>query len=217
MRLAELEAYLAPLYDAWDARLARELRDRFELDPTRKIRTFSRGQRMKVALLCALAPHPRVLVMDEPFTGMDALVKDDLVRGLLASTSADGCTILLCSHDIAELELLADWVGFLDRGSLRLSEPMDRLREQFTRIDATLPGDSTIASVGALPSEWMSKEAAGRRIGFVLRAESRAVAERIVQSRLGEGAQVESRDASLREIFVALASTRGEPQSAEAA
>jgi ABC-2 type transport system ATP-binding protein len=212
MGLAQLEAYLAPLYETWDAPLARDLRERFALDPARKIRTLSRGERMKAALLCALAPRPKVLIMDEPFTGMDALVKDDLVRGLLTSSGAEGCTILLCSHDIGELELLADWVGFLDRGTVRLSAPMDRVREEFTRVDVALPDDRAI---GALPVEWMSAETAGRRIGFVLRADSREAAERIVRTRLGEAAQFQLRDASLREIFVALASKQ--PAEAEAA
>jgi ABC-2 type transport system ATP-binding protein len=219
MKLAQLEAYLAPLYETWDAQLARELRDRFELDPTRKIRTLSRGERMKAALLCALAPRPKLLVMDEPFTGMDALVKDDLVRGLLASSGAEGWTVLVCSHDIGELELLADWLGFLDHGTVSLSEPMDRAREQFTRIDVTLPSDRALADIGALPAEWMSVETAagGRRIGFALRAESRAAAEHMVRARLGEAARIESREASLREIFVALASTGPAHHPAEAA
>jgi ABC-2 type transport system ATP-binding protein len=217
MKLAQLEAYLAPLYDTWDAQLARELRDRFELDPTRRIRTLSRGERMKAALLCALAPRPKLLVMDEPFTGMDALVKDDLVRGLLASSGTEGWTVLVCSHDIGELELLADWLGFLDHGTLRLSEPMDRTREQFTRIDVTLPGDRALADVGALPAEWMSVETTGRRIGFVLRADSHEAAEQMVRARLGEAAHIESREASLREIFVALASKDVAEHPAEAA
>jgi len=212
MRLAQLEAYLAPLYATWDARLADELRDRFALDPARKIRTLSRGERMKAALLCALAPRPRVLVMDEPFTGMDALVKDDLVRGLLGSSGAEGCTILLCSHDIGELELLADWVGFLDHGTVRLSAPMERVREEFTRVEVALPDD---LAIGAIPPEWMVAESAGRRMGFVLRADSHAAAEQTVRARLGETADIRLRDASLREVFVALASKRGVQQRPE--
>src|SRR5689334_1069458 len=67
MRLEQLEAYLAPLYPTWDKSLANQLRDRFHLDPKRKISAFSRGGQMKAALLCALAPRPKVLLMDEPF------------------------------------------------------------------------------------------------------------------------------------------------------
>jgi ABC-type uncharacterized transport system ATPase subunit len=141
-------------------------------------------------------------------------VKDDLVRGLLASSGAEGCTILLCSHDIGELELLADWFGFMDRGAVRLSAPMDQVREQFVRVDLTLPDDR---SLGAVPAEWMSVETAGRRMGFVVRAESQNAARHMVQTRLGETADVQLREASLREVFVALASHLATQSPAEAA
>ncbi|MGD8321778.1 MAG: ABC transporter ATP-binding protein [Gemmatimonadota bacterium] len=75
MTLEALLRYLAPLYPTWDQALASELQRRFRLHADRKLRTMSRGERMKSALLCALAPRPRLLVMDEPFTGMDALVR----------------------------------------------------------------------------------------------------------------------------------------------
>ncbi len=78
MTLAQLEAYIAPLHAKWDGALAASLRERFALDPARKVGTLSRGEHMKAALLCALAPHPTLLLMDEPFTGMDVMVKDDL-------------------------------------------------------------------------------------------------------------------------------------------
>lgn len=131
MRVRELEAYLAPLYDSWDFALANHLRERFELDPSRRIKHLSRGERMKAALLVALAPRPKLLVMDEPFSGMDVLVKDELVRGLLEAAGSEGWTVLLTSHDISELEMLADWVGVIDHGAMRVSEPMDTLRERF--------------------------------------------------------------------------------------
>jgi ABC-2 type transport system ATP-binding protein len=131
MRLEELEAYLAPLYPTWDPSLAASLRDRFELDPSRKIKTLSRGEHMKAALLCALAPRPRLLLMDEPFTGMDVIVKDELVRGLLETSGSEGWTVLVCSHDLEELNLLADRVGFINAGEMVLSESMDEMRTRF--------------------------------------------------------------------------------------
>ena len=105
MRLEQLEAFCAPLYPTWDMSLASKLRTRFDLDPRARIGAMSRGQRMKAALLCALAPRPKLIVMDEPFTGMDVAVKDELVRGLLDAASLEGATVLLSSHDIAEIEI----------------------------------------------------------------------------------------------------------------
>ena len=68
MTLQQLEEYLAPLYSTWDHALADELRRRFRLNPGRRIKTLSRGEHMKAALLCTLAPRPRLVLMDEPFT-----------------------------------------------------------------------------------------------------------------------------------------------------
>jgi ABC-2 type transport system ATP-binding protein len=131
MKLRELESYLAPLYPKWDASLASTLRARFGLDPEKKIKALSRGDYMKVALLCALAPRPQLLLMDEPFTGMDVMVKDELVQGLLETAGSEEWTIVICSHDLAELEMLADWVGFISAGEMLVSEPMDDLRARF--------------------------------------------------------------------------------------
>ncbi|HEX4469990.1 MAG TPA: ABC transporter ATP-binding protein [Gemmatimonadaceae bacterium] len=200
MRLEELEAYLAPLYPMWDRALANQLRERFNLDPTRKIGAFSRGGQMKAALLCALAPRPRLLLMDEPFTGMDALVKDELVRGLLASAGSEGWTVLLCSHDIGELELLADWVGFLAEGKMRLSEPLDLVYQRFKRVEVTLPSNG--ADVEYLAENWLSVERCNDRLSFL---SSRADVDAELAQRFPPTAEVTVRAATLREIFVALA------------
>ncbi len=202
MRLEQLEAYLAPLYDTWDAQLADHLRERFELDPSQKIRQLSRGEYMKAALLCALAPRPQLLIMDEPFTGMDALVKDELVRGLLESAGSEGWTVLLCSHDIGELELLADWVGFLDRGVMRLSEPMDVLRQCYKHVELTT--DEPLGGV-TIPDSWLSLDHAASRVEFVVAHEGDDVLNRVVAPVLPRATNVTVRPASLRETFVALA------------
>jgi len=204
MRLEQLEAYLAPLYETWDAALARDLRGRFGLDPSRRISTFSRGEQMKAALLCALAPRPRLLLMDEPFTGMDALVKDELVRGLLESAGDEGWTVLLCSHDIGELELLADWVGFLDGGTMRVSEPMDVFRERFKRVDVVL-SDPACPLNGNVPGTWLGVERSGARLSFVLSHPEDGSIERLVSAHLAATSRIDVRGASLREVFVALA------------
>jgi ABC-2 type transport system ATP-binding protein len=131
MSIGALEQYLAPLYPTWDQALADDLRVRFELDRSQKVGTLSKGQYMKTALLCALAPRPRLLVMDEPFTGMDVAVRDELIRGVLLGVGAEGWTVIVSSHDVGELETIADWVGFLDRGVMKFSKPIDELRDEY--------------------------------------------------------------------------------------
>ncbi len=213
MTLRELEAYLAPLYPSWDSGLARELARQFELDAGRRLRTLSRGQRLKAALLCALAPCPRLLFLDEPFTGMDVVTKDEIVRGVLGSANRTGTTILVCSHDLAELEPMADHVGFLEEGRLILSEPLERLYERFARVQVT-----TAEPARPLPSPprgWHRVERAGRRLQFVLeRNGSGTDVAAAVRQAVPGAADVVSEPASLREIFVALV---GGPAPAEEA
>ena len=204
MTLDRLESYLAPLYPAWDFKLADHLRNAFRLPARRKIRTLSRGEQMKVALMVTLAPRPEILVMDEPFTGMDALVKDEIVQGLLELAQDGKWTVLVCSHDIGELENLADQVGFLDRGRLILSEPLDLLRERFRKVEVTLSSGSYI-EVEALPPTWLSPERAGRRVAFISCEHGRGGWEEDVRSNLPGAEAVRVSPASLREVFVALA------------
>jgi ABC-2 type transport system ATP-binding protein len=210
MRLEQLEAYLAPLYPTWDRSLADELRRRFRLDAQRKLRTLSRGEAMKAALQCTLAPRPRLLLMDEPFTGMDALVKDELVRGLLETAGTEGWTVLISSHDLAELETLADWVGFLDEGRLLLSEPMETMRERFRRVEVVSP-DPGPGALSAIPAEWLSVERSGPRLSFVLQSRADRVGGDDIRDWFPAAARIETRVATLREVFVALATrTRDE-------
>jgi ABC-2 type transport system ATP-binding protein len=215
MRLQELEAYLAPLYPGWDQALATDLRQRFELDPRQRIGALSRGGQMKAALLCALAPRPRLLVMDEPFTGMDVLVKDELVHGLLETAGQEGWSVLLCSHDIGELELLADWVGFLDHGHVALSESVESLRARFKRVEARMADEGAVRSLRP-PADWMSVERAGSRISFITPHGDVERDERL-RALLPHATDVEVRDASLRELFIALATSSARRTSAEVA
>lgn len=214
MRLDQLEAYLEPLYPTWDRALASHLRERFELDPGRTIRSLSRGQHMKAALLCALAPRPQLLLMDEPFTGMDALVKDELVRGLLESAGSEGWTVLLCSHDIGELELLADWVGFLANGRMSLSQTMDAVRGRFKHVEVVTDGVDTIDRANG--DDWLSLERAGNRLTFVM-SNADSGFESQLRSHFSSAAHVDVRDATLREVFVALAKQSSSRMSGVAA
>ena len=126
----QLERYLAPLYPAWDAARSVQLLERFGVPLTRRIDALSRGQRMLVALWAALAARPALLLMDEPFTGIDVAVKDRLVEGLLEVMADGGVSVLLCTHDLAEVEMLADWMGILRDGRVAHSAPLEQLRAQ---------------------------------------------------------------------------------------
>ena len=207
MRLDQFEAYLAPLYPTWDFALANALRDRFDLDARKKLGTLSRGTAMKASLLCALAPRPQLLLMDEPFTGMDAIVKDEIVRGLLDTAASDGWTVLLCSHDIAEVEMLVDWIGLLRNGHLMLSESMESLRARLRRVEIVSPS----LPDNAVPSGALRVERSGHRVSFYVTTEEDAKQVSALMGSLPEGARVDLQEVPLREAFIAIAGSPAAP------
>jgi ABC-2 type transport system ATP-binding protein len=130
-----LLGYLRPFYPTWDRSLEDELMKQFDLPLDRKLRHLSQGMRMKAALASSLAYHPKLIVLDEPFTGLDPLVRDDLIRGLL--DRAEESTILVSSHDLGEIESFASHVGYLDEGQLRFSEELTTLADRFREVELT--------------------------------------------------------------------------------
>ncbi len=204
LTLAELERWLAPLYPTWDHALANALRTRFDLDPSRRLRTFSRGQHMQAALLCALAPRPDVLFMDEPFAGLDVAVKDDLVRGVLELSGNEGWTVVIASHDLTELELLVDHVAFLKHGALQFSEPMEVLRSRFQWLEVHT-GTRDVRLPSPLPAAWVRAEVAGQRVRALVRVSNESELRGAVQAMYPDATRVAFEEASLTDVFIGLA------------
>jgi ABC-2 type transport system ATP-binding protein len=201
MAVDYLLAYLKPFYPAWDDGRAIELLDQFGLPRHRKLRQLSRGMRMKVALVASLAYRPTLLVLDEPFSGLDALVRDELIEGLVES--AEETTILISSHDLAEIESFATHLGYLDHGRLQFSEEMHTLTARFREVEVTL--DPAPAPSVEWPSSWLNPDTSAAVVRFV---ESRFDEERTVadvRRLFGEGSRIAIDPMPLRAIFVALA------------
>lgn len=201
MTVGELLAFCRPLYPTWDDALCRKLLDEFALPADFKIGRLSRGMRVKAALISSLAYRPRLLVLDEPFSGLDPVVRDDLVRGVLELAGQEQWTVFLSSHDLDEVERLVDHVGFLDAGRLVLSEPFAELHGRFRRVEVTA---DQAALPPSAPDTWVDVEVAGRVAKFV---ESRYVlgeTERQAGAIFG-ATRIEVQPMTLREIFVTLA------------
>ena len=139
MSTAQLLAYLAPFYPTWDAALAADLLAQLEVPPRRRIGHLSRGQKMKAALLASLAFRPELLVLDEPFGGLDPVVREDFTRGLLGTVADSHGSVFMSSQDVEEVERLCDWVGIMKPGRLLVSEPLDDLLRRFRRIEISAP------------------------------------------------------------------------------
>jgi ABC-2 type transport system ATP-binding protein len=165
MTINYLLAYLKPFYPAWDSARAQELMGEFALPGDRKLGQLSRGMWMKTAFVASLAYRPALLVLDEPFSGLDALVREDLIQGILAS--AEDTTILVSSHDLSEIESFASHIGFMDAGQLRFSEEMTSLTERFREIEVTV--DSPLPSLAGerWPAHWLRTEVSPALVRFV--------------------------------------------------
>lgn len=193
--------YLRPFYPTWDDGLASELIRQFDLPPDRKLRHLSHGMQMKAAMAAALAYRPRLIVLDEPFTGLDPLVRDELIEGLLPR--AENTTVFISSHDLAEIESFASHIGFLDHGRLQFCEDMGSLAERFREVEVTLP--DRVDGVRDWPPTWLNAQQSAAVFRFI---DSRFEPERTmaeVRRIFGDSLAVAVNPMPLRAIFVALA------------
>ncbi|SPE42491.1 ABC transporter related protein [Candidatus Sulfopaludibacter sp. SbA3] len=197
--------FLRPFYPTWDDALAEELLRQFDLPRDRKLHQLSRGMRMKTALASSLAYRPKLIVLDEPFTGLDALVRDELIEGLLAR--AENTTILISSHDLAEIESFASHVGYLDQGRLQFSEELETLTGRFREIVLTFDGPQAIPK--GVPATWMQVEAVGPVVRFVDTAFHPERTPALVRGLFPDVRDVAENGMPLRSIFVSLAKSSG--------
>jgi ABC-2 type transport system ATP-binding protein len=164
MTVSAFLAFMRPFYPKWDTALEAQLVQQFDLPLDRKLKNLSRGMKMKAALASALAYRPSLIVLDEPFSGLDPLVRDELIESLLER--APETTILLSSHDLAEIESFASHVGYLEQGRLLFSEEMASLSARFREVEITLPASgSTVPS--DLPTTWLLTEHTGSVLRFI--------------------------------------------------
>lgn len=127
LRVAEFFSYVRACYAHWDRSIEEELRCQFRLPAERRIGALSHGMRLKLALACALPFRPKLLILDEPFSGLDALVRDEIIAGFLRR--AGEMSILISSHELEEVQRIATHVAFIDAGRLLFQGPAAALRE----------------------------------------------------------------------------------------
>jgi ABC-2 type transport system ATP-binding protein len=193
--------YLRPLYPGWNRALEQSMLRDMQLPPRRKIRDLSHGMRIKLALVAALAFRPRLLVLDEPFAGLDALVRDELLEGLLRR--AGELTILISSHELAETEGLATHIGLLSAGRMVFQESLDTLTARCREVHVSLESPARVPD--PLPPHWVKARTLGHVLTFTDVRFSNISSDTLVRT-LCEGVRhIEARPMSLRSIFTALA------------
>lgn len=195
--------YLKPQYPTWDDSFCEELIENFELPRNRQLGHMSRGMQMKASLISSLAYHPELLLLDEPFSGLDPLVREELIDGILELMDGGNWTLLLSSHDIHEVERLCDAVTVIENGCTVLSEPLDSLQTRFQKLSIQL---ATACERNDFPSDWLLVEQHdATRWSFVETHHDPAAPLARIQEFFGTINAHESQSLSLREIYLVLA------------
>ncbi len=153
MRVDELIRYSRAFYPGWDDAYAAELRQAFALDTSATIKNLSKGEKARVGLLIALAYRPELLLLDEPSTGLDPLVRRDILDAIIRTIADEGRTVLFSSHLLDEVEKVADHVTMISQGRVVLSAPLADIRESH-RVGDNVPSldEIFVAHAGISPA-----------------------------------------------------------------
>jgi ABC-2 type transport system ATP-binding protein len=196
--------YFRAFYPTWDRTLEQQLVRQFDLPLQRKLKHLSRGMRMKAAFASSLAYRPPLIVLDEPFTGLDPLVRDELIEGLIER--APETTIFLSSHDLAEIETFSSHVGYLEQGRLLFSEEMTVLAGRFREVTVTLAAPAPLPA--SLPPIWLQPQTADCVVSFVHSGYNEQSSPREVAERFPSARDICFDPISLRAIFLAIAKAK---------
>jgi ABC-2 type transport system ATP-binding protein len=144
MRVRELLRYVQAFYPAWDEKYAESLREQFALDPNARVRGLSKGQRARVGLIAALAYRPALLVLDEPSSGLDPIVRRDILTAIIRTIAEEGRTVLFSSHLLSEVERVSDRIAMLKSGRIVFSGDLADIKQSYHRV--TLRFEQVMAS-----------------------------------------------------------------------
>ena len=197
MRVGALMSYTSAFFPNWDQSFAEELREMFDLDVKQKVGSLSRGQKARIGLLLALAHRPPLLVLDEPSSGLDPVVRRDILGAIIRTVADEGRTVLFSSHLLDEVQRVSDHVAMLHRGQVVLSQPLDDVLQSHHRfvIRFAEPRSSAPQLTGALRCE-----GEGREWTVICNGHRDQVEAQIAE---GQGEIIDRSAPSLDEIFVA--------------
>jgi len=129
--IKKMKAFIAPIYDNWNETLFNELLERFELPVRKKLKTFSKGMKVKCSLLFALAHEPELIIMDEPTAGLDPIFRKELLQLLQEIMIREEQTIFLSTHITSDLDNIADYVVLLNHGEVVFQQSIEEIKEQY--------------------------------------------------------------------------------------
>jgi ABC-2 type transport system ATP-binding protein len=197
MRVWELLRYTQAFYPRWDSAYAEQLREQFGLDPSARVKTLSKGQRARLGLIAAEAHRPDLLILDEPSSGLDPIVRRDILEAIIRTVTDQGRTVIFSSHLLDEVERVSDHIAMLHRGALRFCAPLDDIKAQHRRI--VLHFEKPLQQPPAVPG---AIRVAGSGREWTVICDARKTHAAAMAQHLG-AALVDDAVASLDEVFVA--------------
>lgn len=198
MRVGELMRFTKAFYPDWDSAYAEELRQAFGLDPSMRIKNLSCGKRAQAGLLIAVAHRPDLLILDEPSTGLDPVVRQDILGAIIQTVSEEGRTVLFSSHLLDEVERVSDYVTMIHQGKIVMSAPIDDIKASHHGLTVYFHEEPAISP--SFPDVVLTSQGSGREWSLVCQGTLDEVTQRVGSN----GASiVDRRSLTLEEIFVA--------------
>jgi ABC-2 type transport system ATP-binding protein len=196
MSVAQIVRFTRSFFPRWRDDLEHSLLERFDLPPDRKIRKLSKGMRTKLALLLAFSRGSDFLILDEPTEGLDPVSIEQVLQ-IIVSLVADGAAVFFSSHQIAEVDQIADHVVMIDCGQIVLDCPMEKVKSEYRHVQAVFPApmderDFQLTGIERVYSD-------GRIVSLIA---SRNVDAIVEQVRAMQGSNIEVAPLSLKEIFL---------------
>ena len=136
--------FVASIYPTWDAHYAQELLRRFNLHPEQTVKALSHGERVKATLLLVLARRPRLLLLDEPTTGLDPVARHEVLAELMDVVRDERRGILFSSHNTQDVEQVSDQITFIDRGRIIESSDKESFLDRWRRLHLDVPAGVTV-------------------------------------------------------------------------
>ena len=197
MTIGEIVAFTRSFYPRWRPDLEQQYLRKFELAPGRDIKGLSRGTRTKLALLLALCRGAELLLLDEPTSGLDPAMAEEVLQALVSHVAGESSTVFFSSHQLGEVEQVADHVAIIDRGQAVVSGPLDDLRAHYQRIQLVFADNAPDIRVHAPGTHRV------RRHGRVLTILSAGGGNAVMDELRGyRPASIDVTSVSLKEIFL---------------